>query len=80
MVQLFSPPCSTLLVEPDDKEAERTTKLLMQFPNAVVNRVRTKEEALSAIDHGSDQIDQVCIHGRVWTIEQALPIIQAMDD
>jgi hypothetical protein len=80
MVEFIGAPCSTLLVEPDDQRAEHDTRMLKQFPGAVVHRAKTKEEALSAIDHGPNQIDQVCINGQVWTISQALPMIRAMGD
>jgi hypothetical protein len=78
MPVFIGPPTSTLLVEPDDARAEHDTRMLMQFPNAKVHRVKTKQEALSAIDHGPNQIDQVCVNGQVWTIMQSLPIIRAM--
>jgi hypothetical protein len=71
--------CRTLIVESDDKIAEQFANSLRRFPNATTVRSKSAREALLILQgdvDGPDEIHQVCIDGRVWTVPQAMPILQ----
>ncbi len=73
MTEFISAPCTTLLVEPDDAKAEEATRVLKQFPNATVERVRTQAEAADTLlNSPPSKYDQVYIEDQVWTPLQAL--------
>lgn len=71
--------CNALIVEPDDTIADQFANSLRRFRAATTQRARTPQEALEILaDPDTDEIHQVCIDGRVWTISQAMSVLRSM--
>ena len=62
----------TLIVEKNNEFAAKWERIMKQFPNAVLSRVRTAEEAVEKLEASPNDIERVCVCGEIYAPAQAL--------